>query len=312
MALRLSSTYNTTIVIDGEVIPIKIARLNPQQAIDFNRDFARMGRANDSAKAPVPEGELGDARQAREQRAEEDERSAKTFVVEAISQYVAIEPGHIVEDDSPESITKGADLVRLFGARDAMLSELLMIIFMENKLDAEQKANWRTRLAPFVPTPVAVADRMMAIAKVTDTDTVVDLGCGSGRLCIAAAQRGATAIGYDIDADRIAEANEAARAAGVTDRCTFIQQDALTADLRSATVVSLYLLAGANAKLRPVLLSQLPAGARVVSHAFAMGGNWIADVSELVPLGEGEQLDHTGQRWVYLYSVDRWRKAHQG
>lgn len=305
MPLRVASIFKTTTVIDGEIIPIAITRLNPDQAVQFNQDFSRMARA---ATKAVPDNETPDQRAARELAAEEAERAAKKFLATAIGDYVAVEAGHIFVDDAQESITKGDDLVRLFGSRDDVLSDLLMQIFMENRLNAEQKANWRVRFAPFVPTPVAVATRMMELASVTEADTVVDIGCGSGRLCIAAAKRGARAYGYDIDADRIGEAREHAEKEGVGERCVFEQKDGMTVDVSHATVMALYLLSGANAKLRPVLLQQLPDGARVVSHGFAMGGDWIADSIETVPLGDGEKLDHAGQRVIYLYSVDRWRK----
>ena len=310
MPLRVSSTYSSTIVIDGEVIPIKIKRLDPHQAIDFNRDFQRMGQSQRAGAVPADETEP--ARAARLVKGEDDERAAKTFVVSAISNYLTIEAGHILDTDTDKDVTQGLDLVRLYGARDDVLSELLFQIFMENKLNAEQKANWRIRLAPFVVTPLAVADRMMALAKVGPGDRVVDLGCGTGELCLAAARLGAQAIGYDIDADRVQQATSAASAANLLHLCTFKQQDALTVNIKDATVVSLYLLAGAHAKLRPVLLKELPDGARVVTHAFTMGGEWIPDQQDTVPLGDGEELAHSEQRVVYLYSVDRWRKAHAG
>lgn len=310
MALRLTSRYQTQIVIDGEVIPISIKRLDATEAVAFQRDFQRIGRAatRPSGGADLPD-EVLDAQVA---RGEQDEEAAKRFVVEALSAYVRVEGDHVFDVDQNAYVTQGADLVRLFGARQEVLSELLFQIFTENTFNAEQKLQQRTRLAPFVATPPAVADRMMALAAVGPDDVVVDLGCGNGRICVAAATRGARVFGYDLDADRIQEARAAATEAGVADRCTFEQKDALTVDLRQATVVSLYLLAAANAKLRPILLQQLPRGARVVSHAFVMGGDWIAESSEFVPVAEGETdgIAHAGARWVYLYSVDRGRRAH--
>ena len=297
MALRIFTKFPSNIVIDGEVIPIKIKRLSPDEAVDFNTEFSRLGKkavALSAGESP------------------EDERAAKRFVVKSISEFVEVEPNHIFCDDDKESITSGVDLARLFGARDETLSELLLLIFMENRLNAEQKANWHVRLAPFVQTPLKVAERMMEITKITEKDVVYDLGCGDGQLCIAAARLGAKVFGWDVDTDRIVEAKERAKAAGIDGNCTFAQEDLLKIDLSSATVVALYLLAGANAKLRPILLKALPDGARVVSHAFTMGGDWTPDVIEAVPLDEGEELVHVGQRNIYLYSVDRWRKAHPG
>lgn len=143
-----------------------------------------------------------------------------------------------------------------------------------------QKKRDTTNLAPFVPTPEEVVDRMLRLAKVTKDDVVYDLGCGDGRIVIAAAQRyGARGVGVDIDPVRIAESNANARRAGVTDRVTFKLEDALQTDLSDATVVTLYLLSASNLKLRPRLTAQLKPGARIVAHAFAMG-DWRPDKVE--------------------------------
>ncbi|MXY25928.1 MAG: methyltransferase domain-containing protein [Acidobacteria bacterium] len=132
-------------------------------------------------------------------------------------------------------------------------------------------------LAPFVPTPDDVVDRMLALAEVTANDVVYDLGSGDGRIVIAAAQQfGARGVGIDIDPQRIAESNANAERAGVQHLVEFIEMDVMEADVSEATVVTLYLLSSSNAKLRPVLTRQLPAGARIVSHAFSMG-DWEAD-----------------------------------
>ena len=132
-------------------------------------------------------------------------------------------------------------------------------------------------LAPFVPTPQDVVDRMLELAGVSGSDVVYDLGCGDGRIVITAAQRfGARGVGVDIDPQRIAEANANAEREGVQHLVTFIEQDAMTVDLSEATVVTLYLLSSSNLKLRPRLTAQLAPGARIVSHAFSMG-DWSAD-----------------------------------
>ena len=134
-----------------------------------------------------------------------------------------------------------------------------------------------TSLAPFVPTPQDVVDRMLELAEVTSSDVVYDLGCGDGRIVITAAQRfGARGVGVDIDPQRIAEANANAEREGVQHLVQFVQQDAMTVDISEATVVALYLLSSSNLKLRPRLTEQLAPGARIVSHAFSMG-DWAAD-----------------------------------
>lgn len=124
----------------------------------------------------------------------------------------------------------------------------------------------------YVPTPQAVVDEMLKIAKVMKSDVIYDLGSGDGRVPITAAQKyGARGVGIDINPERIREANENAQKAGVTDRVKFLNQDLFTSDISEATVVTLYLLPELNVKLRPQLFKQLKPGTRIVSHAFDMG-----------------------------------------
>jgi hypothetical protein len=125
---------------------------------------------------------------------------------------------------------------------------------------------------PYVPTPQPVVDAMLQVAKVGKNDVLYDLGSGDGRIVNTAAQKfGTRGVGIDINPERIQEANENAKKAGVTDRVKFVQQDLFTTDFSEATVVTLYLLPEVNVKLRPKLLSQLKPGTRIVSHAFDMG-----------------------------------------
>ncbi|MBN3883733.1 MAG: class I SAM-dependent methyltransferase [Nostoc sp.] len=127
---------------------------------------------------------------------------------------------------------------------------------------------------PYVPTPQPVVDAMLQVAKVGKNDVLYDLGSGDGRIVNTAAQKyGTRGIGIDINPERIKEANENAKKAGVTERVKFVQQDLFTTDFSEATVVTLYLLPEVNAKLRPKLLKELKPGTRIVSHAFDMG-NW--------------------------------------
>jgi len=133
------------------------------------------------------------------------------------------------------------------------------------------------RLAPFVTTPEDVVERMLRLAAVGSGDVVYDLGSGDGRIVIAAARMfGARGVGVEIDPALVARATANARDAGVSDRVTFRLEDAMTTDLSEATVVTLYLLAASNVKLRPHLESQLRAGARIVAHNFGMG-DWEPD-----------------------------------
>lgn len=125
---------------------------------------------------------------------------------------------------------------------------------------------------PYVPTSQKVVDAMLKLADVKKNDVVYDLGCGDGRIVITAAKKhGARGVGIDIAAERIAEANENAKKAGVTDKVKFIRGDLFESDFSDATVVTLYLLSSVNLKLRPMLFEQLKPGTRVVSHTFDMG-----------------------------------------
>ena len=133
-------------------------------------------------------------------------------------------------------------------------------------------------LAPYSPTPMDVVDRMLSFAKVGPRDVVYDLGCGDGRIVIEAARKfGARGIGIDIDPALIARARDNARQAGVESLVTFRVQDAMTVDVSDATVVTLYLLAASNVKVRPVLTKTLRPGARIVAHNYPIG-DWEPDV----------------------------------
>lgn len=132
---------------------------------------------------------------------------------------------------------------------------------------------------PFVPTPHSLVEQMLDLAGVTAADYLVDLGCGDGRIAVAAGRRGARALGVDIEALRIQEAAAAARIAGVEGRVRFRRQDLFATPIHDASVIAIYLLPAINLRLRPKLLTELPAGARIVSHAFDMG-DWAADAEE--------------------------------
>ena len=130
---------------------------------------------------------------------------------------------------------------------------------------------------PFVPTPPAVVTAMLKVARVGPDDVVYDLGSGDGRIVIAAAKQfGARAVGIERNPALVKAARAAAERAGVAARVRFVEQDFFQADLREATVVTLYLLPTVNLKIRDKLRSELRHGARVVSHYYAMG-DWLPD-----------------------------------
>ena len=128
-------------------------------------------------------------------------------------------------------------------------------------------------LAPFVATPLPVAEKMLEMAKVDENDLVYDLGCGDGRIVILAAQKfGARGVGIDYNPKRIQESQEGAKEAGVEDRVEFRLADILKADFSDATVVTVYLLTRSNDKLRPLLEEQLKPGSLVVAHNYRVPG----------------------------------------
>jgi SAM-dependent methyltransferase len=134
---------------------------------------------------------------------------------------------------------------------------------------------WIPRRVPdviFVPTPAPVVDRMLALAEPKRTEILYDLGCGDGRIVVAAAKRyGMKAFGFDIDPDRVAEARAAVRRAQVEALVTIERRDIFELDLSPADVVTLYLLPELNLRLVPQLLKLKP-GARIVSHDFGIEG----------------------------------------
>ncbi len=130
---------------------------------------------------------------------------------------------------------------------------------------------------PYVQTPQNVVEAMLGLAGVRGNDFLIDLGSGDGRIVITAAQKyGASGVGIDYDNDLIRESTEKAAKAGVADRVRFVKEDFFGADLSAATVVTMYLLPEFNLRLRPKLLAELRAGARVVSHDWHMG-DWTPD-----------------------------------
>lgn len=136
--------------------------------------------------------------------------------------------------------------------------------------------------APYVTTPPAVVNALIRLAGVKRGDTVYDLGCGDGRIVIAAARQfGARGVGIDINPDRIREARINASKAGVASLVKFEVGDVFEADLSEATVVVLYLLPDLNLRLRPKLQKDLKPGTRVISHAFEMG-DWTPEKKQVV------------------------------
>jgi precorrin-6B methylase 2 len=129
----------------------------------------------------------------------------------------------------------------------------------------------------WVPTPQALVDAMLDMAKAGPSDYVIDLGSGDGRTVITAAKRGIKALGIEYNPDMVYISQRAAEKEGVTDKATFRQADIFQTDFSDATVLTLFLLPSINLKLRPQILEMKP-GTRVVSNSFTMD-DWKADQS---------------------------------
>jgi len=126
-----------------------------------------------------------------------------------------------------------------------------------------------------VPTPQALVDKMLDMAKVTSKDYLMDLGSGDGRTVITAAKRGARSMGIEYNPDMVELAKRNAQKEGVADRATFVKADLFETDFSKATVITLFLLPDINLRLRPKILDMKP-GTRIVSNTFTMG-DWKAD-----------------------------------
>ena len=144
---------------------------------------------------------------------------------------------------------------------------------------------------PFVMSHEPVVAAMLDLAGVGPGDILYDLGCGEGRIVIAAAQRGARGVGIDIDRHPLYFAQRYARRAGVEERVRFVRGNFFNADLREATVVALYLSPEINLRLLPKLLAELAPGSRIVSNRFDMGNAWKPD-------REVRAGDHSVFLWV--------------
>lgn len=156
---------------------------------------------------------------------------------------------------------------------------LLLLVFGVSapSLEAQKAPARRAPDVRYEPSSPEVVMEMLKLADVKAGDMVYDLGCGDGRIVIAAAEKfGARGVGIDIDPDRIKEARENARKAGVTGRVKFRNEDLFESDVREATVVALYLYPSVNLKLRPKLWKELRPGTRIVSHSHDMG-DWKAE-----------------------------------
>lgn len=172
-----------------------------------------------------------------------------------------------------------------------ILPAILAITLLAPAVPAQQKP-LRAPDVHWEPSEPEIVDAMLNLAGVRKDDVVYDLGCGDGRIVIEAARKfGARGVGIDIDPVRIKESKENARKAGVAKRVQFRNEDLFEADIREATVVTLYLWPWINLKLRPKLLKELKPGTRVVSHFHDMG-DWPPE----------KEIEVEGHR-IYLWTI---------
>lgn len=174
----------------------------------------------------------------------------------------------------------------------AILTPILVVVCAKSQFGLDEMMGPKLD-AGFITTWPETVDGMLKVAEVTDKDLVYDLGCGDGRIVIAAAKTyGAKGVGIDLNPKRVKEAKENAKAAGVEHLTTFKLGNFYKDDFSDATVVALYLPQTINYELRPILWKQLKVGARVVSNESDMGPEWPA-----------EKIVQVGTKTVYFWTI---------
>ena len=180
-------------------------------------------------------------------------------------------------------------------ARHVAIAAVMLAALVSTPAAGQQTAQLRQPDVIYVPTPQEVVDAMLDMAKVTGSDVIYDLGSGDGRIPITAAKKfGARAVGIDIDPQRIKEANENLKQAGVSDKVKFLNQDLFETNISEASVVTLYLLPSLNIKLMPKLMKELKPGTRIVSHSFDMGDQW-----------PPEKTQDVNGRMIYYWTIPK-------
>jgi len=177
--------------------------------------------------------------------------------------------------------------------RRCFLLLLLLVPAARPQWDFDERS-----LAPFVPTPQEVVEKMLQVAGVKKDEMVYDLGCGDGRIIITAAQKfGARSTGVELDPDLYKRTSEKIRELKLEDRVKIIHGNLLEVDLSPANVVTLYLLTDSNTRLKPNLEKYLKSGSRVVSHDFQVLGWTPAKVEKFMR----DARTHT----IYLYEIKK-------
>jgi SAM-dependent methyltransferase len=181
--------------------------------------------------------------------------------------------------------------------RECLARTGLAAIFLAATVAAAQTQAQPELDVPYVPTSEQAVQAMLKLADVKKNDIVYDLGCGDGRIVIAAAKTyGAHGVGIDLNPQRVKEANENAKKAGVESLVRFEENDLFKSDFHQATVVTLFLLPEVNLRLRPKLLKDLKPGTRIVSNTFDME-DWKPD-KEMTVDGPESYLSRKLYMWV--------------
>jgi len=198
-------------------------------------------------------------------------------------------------------LTKMKKLHRVFFFLSvAFLAAVFVFQLQENRdavLYADERDLDSSYVAPFVPTPHEVVDRMLELAEITQGDVLYDLGSGDGRIVIAAVKKySVKAVGFEIDPALVKVSRQNIKEAGLEDSAEIREQDVRAVDFSPASVVTMYLYPGANLRLMPELMRQLKPGSRIVSHDFSMG-SWKPD--RVVRLKDAAGLGRT----IYLWRI---------
>ena len=220
----------------------------------------------------------------------EDEPMMKSIKVGAVDRYLGNSDMKIFFRRAGETVSYLLDKGMPYSFRYDENDDLELYDGSHGRVD-------QVDLAPFVPTPMVVVEKMLEMAQVDEDDIVYDLGCGDGRILIMAAKTyGARGVGIDLDPRRIMESQFGAEEAGVEKLVEFRMEDATKADFTEATVVTLYLLTESNRLLRPEFERQLSPGAYVVSHNYPIPG-WEEKEIEFVTIMDAVGEEHD----IYLY-----------
>jgi hypothetical protein len=198
-------------------------------------------------------------------------------------------------------------MTAIFRIRRSLLALSLAVTFAGACAQAQpEKNNYQPQVGQegkdviWVPTPQALVEKMLDIAKATPNDFVIDLGSGDGRTVITAARRGIRALGIEYNSEMVELSKRNAAKAGVSDRATFVKADLFDSDFSKATVITMFLLPDINISLRPKILNLKP-GTRIVSNSFTMG-DWEED--DMVRVKDGCASYCTAYLWIVPAKVE--------